>query len=415
MLCRFSFENYKAFKDEALLDLSAETIKEHQESLIIDGQDQEKFIPVVAIYGPNAGGKSTVLEALDFLRIFAVRAIAVTKMHEEDERYDSVVKKLEREKFRDRYHMFSAECKDKPIWFDLIFRKEGKQFCYQLSLLRGEIIRENLYFQIVGEKKVTLVFERSGEECVLGEAIEDISVEKVNNNMPLLAHICINYDVDVINTVVNWFLDMEVINYDNPRNERSIIMPGMQAGREKVFRMLKDMDIQIEDIRFEKDIDGNILNIYTKHRMQDGNICEILFEEESSGTRKLFSCLAMIISCLSKGKLMVIDELDAKLHPKLLQYIVELFTNPESNRKGAQLLLTSHDITTMSSRVFRRDEIWFCAKNPLGASKLYSLADFRKENGSQIRNDEAYGKRYLEGRYGADPYIRKILDWEDDE
>ena len=129
----------------------------------------------------------------------------------------------------------------------------------------------------------------------------------------------------------------------------------------------------------------------------------------------MFSFLGECISCLEEGNLILADELDAKLHPKLLEYIIALFTNPKSNQNGAQLLLTSHDITTMNPSVFRRDEIWFCARNPMGASKLYSLISFRKENGQQPRNDEIYGKRYLEGRYGADPYIRKILSWEEGE
>ena len=138
---------------------------------------------------------------------------------------------------------------------------------------------------------------------------------------------------------------------------------------------------------------------------------EIPFEEESSGTRKLFSCMARILDCLRDGTLLIADELDAKLHPKLLQYIIELFTDPKSNRKGAQLLFTSHDITTMTPEIFRRDEIWFCALDPQNASRLYSLISFKKENGKTPRNDESYSKQYLEGRYGADPYIRKILDW----
>ena len=93
------------------------------------------------------------------------------------------------------------------------------------------------------------------------------------------------------------------------------------------------------------------------------------------------------------------------------KYIIELFTDPKSNKKGAQLLLTSHDITTMTPEIFRRDEIWFCALDPQNASRLYSLISFKKENGKTPRNDESYSKQYLEGRYGADPYIRKILDW----
>ncbi len=111
--------------------------------------------------------------------------------------------------------------------------------------------------------------------------------------------------------------------------------------------------------------------------------------------------------------MLVADELDAKLHPKLLRYIIELFTDPKSNKHGAQLLVTSHDITTMTSEIYRKDEIWFCALNPYQASKLYSLVSFKNEKGQDLQKNEAYGKQYIEGRYGADPYIRKILDWED--
>lgn len=411
MLCQFSFGNYKVFKDEAVLDLSAETIKEHQGSLITDKVDQEKFLPVAAIYGPNAGGKTTVLDALVFVQFFVLRTIIVAKMQENDDKFSSILRSFDAMTVKDRYHKLSADCRETPTWFDIIFRTEDRQFRYQLSLIQGTVIKENLYVQEIGDKEVCLIFERSEDECVLGTEIEDISVERVNNTMPLLAHIYINYDIDVINMAVSWLFDMEAIDYDDPEKELSVLIPSAKSDRKKLLSMLKEMDIQIEEVHIKKDLDGNVQNIYAKHRMQDGNICEIPLEEESSGTRKIFSCLARILSCLEDGSLLVADELDAKLHPKLLQYIIELFTNPQSNKKGAQLLLTSHDITTMHPNIFRRDEIWFCARNPFGASMLYSLASFRKENGAQPRNDEIYGKRYLEGRYGADPYIRRILDW----
>ena len=121
-----------------------------------------------------------------------------------------------------------------------------------------------------------------------------------------------------------------------------------------------------------------------------------------------------ILYSLLKGGILVVDELDAKLHPKLLEFIIQLFTNKETNKKGAQLILTSHDVSTMNSDVFRRDEIWFCALNPDNVSMLYSLYSFKKEDGTKTRKDESYGKRYLEGKYGADPYLRKMIDWEDD-
>ena len=207
-------------------------------------------------------------------------------------------------------------------------------------------------------------------------------------------------------------MNIDFLDYDDPERERRIILPNAKKERAKLFEMMQKMDINICDMREEKDANGKIIGIYVKHILENGKIYEIPYEEESSGTRKIFSCLARIMKCLKNGTLLVADELDAKLHPKLLQYIIELFTNTKNNKKGAQLLLTSHDITTMSPEVYRRDEIWFCALNPQNASKLYSLVSFKKENGQIPRNDEAYGKQYLEGRYGADPYIRQILNWE---
>lgn len=415
MICQFIFENYKAFKNEAILDFSAERIGEHESSLIVDKYNKEKVVPVIAIYGPNGGGKSTVLEALNFLRDTILRVIVLTKLHDDEDRYEVAIRKLASITSREVYYKLSSECKELPTKFDIMFCTKGKKFRYQLSMMKNRVVEENLYLQEAGADEVLLIFERSADECILGEEIEDIAVEKVNDTMPLLSHIAINYDIETIDTVVNWFANIEMLNYDNPRSEKKILLPKSDDKRKRLFEMLEEMDILIKDIRMEKDLDGNIENVYTKHMMENGEVCEMRLEEESSGTRKLLSCLAKISNCLEEGNLLIADELDAKLHPKLLKYIIELFTNPRSNKKGAQLLLTSHDITTMNHGVFRRDEIWFCAKNPFGASKLYSLASFRKEDGTMIRNDEAYGKRYLEGRYGADPYIRRIMNWEDSE
>ena len=113
-----------------------------------------------------------------------------------------------------------------------------------------------------------------------------------------------------------------------------------------------------------------------------------------------------------EGRLIVVDELDSKLHPKLLRYIISLFTDRRINRNGAQLLFTSHDVSTMRNDVFRRDEIWFAALDAEASSELYSLVELRGENNQRINNTAAYDKQYLAGRYGADPYLKRMLDWE---
>ena len=106
----------------------------------------------------------------------------------------------------------------------------------------------------------------------------------------------------------------------------------------------------------------------------------------------------------------MIDELDAKIHPVLLKYLIMTFSNMEKNKKGAQLIFTSHDLSTMNSEVFRRDEIWFVAKGNHQNSKLYSLVEFKNEKGESVRKDAKFDKQYLEGKYGADPYLRKIIN-----
>lgn len=411
MLSQFLFSNYKSFKSEAFLDFTAESIKDHEKSIIKDRTDGERFLPVLAIYGPNGGGKSTVLEALQYLSVLLLRPFIMSQLQNNTE-YESIIKRGSEMKIREKYHKFDPECKDTPINFDIMFRTRGKQYKYQFSHVHNEIVEENLYRLILGEKDTDIIFERTANECVLGEELEEIPVEKIKSSMPLLSHVAINYDIEPVDEVMAWFMDIAFLDYDDPKKEKRIILPENKKERTKLFGMLQKMDINICDMREEKDTDGKVTGIYAKHILENGETYEIPYEEESGGTRKLFSCLAQIMECLKKGTLLIADELDAKLHPKLLQYIIELFTDTKSNRKGAQLLLTSHDITTMSPEVYRRDEIWFCALNPKNASKLYSLVSFKKENGLIPRSDEAYGKQYLEGRYGADPYIRKILNWE---
>ena len=171
--------------------------------------------------------------------------------------------------------------------------------------------------------------------------------------------------------------------------------------------MMNDMGIGITGYRFDQQSN----EFYLQRTMHD-TLYELPFSSESDGTRKLFAALPVILMALKEGRLVIVDELDAKLHPKLLRYVIRLFTNPEINKKGAQLLFTSHDMSTMKNSIFRRDEIWFAALDSENSSEVYSLSELRKENNDPINNTAAYDKQYLEGRYGADPYLKNMLSWE---
>ncbi len=410
MLCQFAFKNFKSFKDEAFLDFCAEQITDNNESLIID-RDGEKFLPIVSIYGPNGGGKSTVLEALGFLRQTIVKPVIASKINEDISAEEKQILSTSiEETSREKYHKFNELCERTPIEFEIQFRTKDIEYRYEISILKNEITRENLYYRLLDNEDVVIIFERTEEDCVVGDDIEFISVEKVKSSLPLLSHLASSYDIGIIDNVLSWFMSISYLDYDNPISDKRILVPKQPKEKTQFFSMLKEMDINITDLRIEEDAEGKLKDIFCKH-LVDGKEFELRIQEESSGTRKIFSCLARINTCLKDGKILVADELDAKLHPKLLRFIIELFTNPLKNKNGAQLLITSHDMINMNPEVFRRDEIWFCALNANNASNLYSLIAFKEENGKQPRKDAIYGKRYLEGKYGADPYIRRGLDW----
>ena len=179
--------------------------------------------------------------------------------------------------------------------------------------------------------------------------------------------------------------------------------------KQLVLDMIREMDLDIEDFRVEEREKGRI-DVFTQH-IVDGFTAELALSEESSGTKKLFGLLPFIAKSLVRGTTLVIDELDAKIHPVLLKYVIMLYNNMTINKHGAQLIFTSHDLSTMNSEVFRRDEIWFVAKGNAQNSKLYSLVEFKNDKGESVRKDAKFDKQYLEGKYGADPYLRRIIDW----
>lgn len=167
------------------------------------------------------------------------------------------------------------------------------------------------------------------------------------------------------------------------------------------------MGIGISGYRIDSEREDFLLQ-HTLH----GKTYELPFSSESDGTQKLFVALPVIWIALQEGRLIVIDELNEKLHPMLIRYIIRLFANPQINKKGAQLLFSSHNIFAMKNNLLRRDEIWFAELNEDNCSELYSLSELRDEHDIPIDYTVAYDKQYLDGRYGATPYLRNML-WEE--
>lgn len=402
MLCQFSVRNYKSIREAMTFDMQAAAIMEHKDR-IIQTKDGENFLPVSVIYGPNGGGKSNVLEALHTLDAKILRPLCATC----DKECDYKARKIPVEPFA-----FSEETKKQSTEFELFFRTKIAEYRYILHVKQDIVMYESLDRIKLDTGRRSALFVRKENEVELKGVFGKIKIsEEISENLPLLSYLGITYKKnEIISDVLGWFEDsIDFLNYGNPRQELRTAIAKTDEIKKLVLDMIREMDLDIEDFRIEEK-EENRIEVYTKHTV-NGYSTELTLSEESSGTKKLFGLLPFIARSLVDGTTLIIDELDAKIHPVLLRYVVMLYNNMGVNKKGAQLIFTSHDLSTMNNSVFRRDEIWFVAKGKEQNSKLYSLVEFKNTKGESVRMDAKYDKQYLEGKYGADPYLKKIIDW----
>ena len=308
-------------------------------------------------------------------------------------------------------YAYDEDSSHSPTTFCVVFEMVGYTYRYIMSVKNGEVIEEYLHRR-KPKGPVATLFERSNGEVELGSSLRRKGMSaKVDSMMPYLSFLAINYDIDSVDAAFRWFLQCYFLDYSKSRSEnRFYRLEEDDDLSKRVVGALNGMDLDITGIRYKTDEDDHIEGVYLTHEV--GGSIELELEDESNGTKKLLSLLPHVVSALEKGTLVVSDEMDAKLHPKLLRYLIRLFTNPETNPNGAQLIFTSHDMSTLNSSTFRRDEIWFAAKNDSGSSELYSLSDIVDAEGNRIRPQNAYDRQYLAGQYGADPYLRNMLKWE---
>ncbi len=402
MLCQFTVKNYKSIRDEVTFDMQAAAISEHEDRIIKD-YDEELFLPVSAIYGPNGGGKSNVLEAIYSLAFKVLRPLYAA-----GENNDRIF--FQKRSFIEPF-VFSKETKNKPTEFEIFFRTDTAEYRYILHVKKDMVIYESLDRVKLDTGRRSALFER-GEEIILKGAFSKLKIsDGLSATLPLLSYLGITYKKnEIVKDVLEWFeCGIEFLNYGNPVEELRVAASNSEDVKQLMLGMIQEMDLDIVDFRVIEDEDKQI-DIYTKHRVEGCEV-ELNLLEESSGTKKLFGLMPFIASSLLNGTTLVIDELDAKIHPVLLRHIIMMFNNMSINKKKAQLIFTSHDLSTMNSEVFRRDEIWFVAKGNVQNSKLYSLVEFKNEKGESVRKDARFDKQYLEGKYGADPYLKKIIDW----
>lgn len=403
MLCQFTFRNFKSYKNETILDLQAVNGQNFQDALLSSPNDKNEFLPVSVIYGPNAGGKSNVLSALNSVISLVMKPVLMFEN-----------KLIQYETVELTPFLFDETSSKEPTDFEIYFRPNNDyEYKYSISITNGKIEEENLYRRKLGKGgRITAIFERSSNRITLCASINKKNINlDVNEQMPYLSFLYINYKLEPVILAISWFQSCIIRNYANPVTERHLIIGGGEEFKKKLILLMNEVGINISNFEFvKKSDDERSYKIIFEHTV-NGKTYQLNINQESDGTQKLFNVLPLVLIALNEGRLLVIDELDAKLHPKLLKFIIMLFKNPEINTKNAQIVFTSHDVSTMKSSVFRIDEIYFACKLDDESSDLYSLYEMRDESGNHIHPSAAFDKQYLEGRYGADPYFRNIMDW----
>ena len=344
------------------------------------------------------------------------------------------IDKIDVEPFR-----LSTDTENQPSFFEIVFLLDSQQYRYGFQATDDRIITEWLYY--VPKSRETLLFKRDNDNINISNKKYDADdIKSKTRHNALFLSVSAQFNVNIAEKILNWLTNqVKVVSGADDRGYLGYTVQCLSENRNKheILQLIKQLDFGINDIQveaFELTIDSLpndipdelkklILKnnskgtlIRTAHRKFDreGNSSTQEFfdldSHESEGTRKVFALAAPLIDTLKNGKVFIIDEMDARLHPLISSEIVKLFNSNETNPHNAQLIFMTHDTNLLSNKLFRRDQIWFTEKNKYGATDLYSLAEYK------VRNDASFESDYIKGRYGAIPYIgnlTQILDSHD--
>lgn len=416
MLLQFNFSNYKSFANETTLDLTATGISELSHHVIHIGK--ERLLPVAAIFGANASGKSHVYQAFSYMRHMVLQSfsyggnMALSAVAE-----DAHYRKPPSFAFDQR--------RGEPVTCEvhIIDRGTKRLIIYGFSADDQGIVEEWLYERAKTAKKNRLIMYRDRAQKMLEmpgfSSSEQTNISTALEPEALVVSLGAKLKVEKCVRLLNWFIQCETIDYGHPGENlfRSTRIPQkFQSAevQEAVLKFLTSFDDSIKGFRVEEvppqeDANSPKYLVKTLHNALDSEgMIALDLGQESAGTLKLFSLYPSLVSALTHGSVIFVDELNARLHPLLMRNLINLFAHESSNPNHAQLIFTTHDTWHLANHSLRRDEIWFTDKQSHGESTLYSLAEFACEGGEKIRKDENYEKNYLSGKYRAIPTLKTI-------
>lgn len=417
MLVEFTVENYRSFYTKRSLILQAQGLKECTDNVAI--QLSNNILKTLAIYGSNSSGKSNLISALQTMSHTVLSSVKLND--DENLEYDPFL-------------LIQGE--KNPTMFEVIFIK-GK-YCYRYGFRYSleKIHEEWLFRKTTKRSSEQLLFIRNSEGIGVDEdnfPEGDGYQEKTNDNR-LYISLCAQLGGEISKDVISWFQrELNIVHGLNNQFYRSFtktVFHENQDSSQQARNFFKQLNlgfshlqtreedaklpdnlpadllqILARDIHGKKSIEvDSVHNIYNKKGTVCGSVNFSFEDRESAGTKKIFDLAGPIFDTLLRGSIIVVDELDAKMHPLISQHIISLFNNPTSNPNNAQLIFSTHDTHLLSQNILRRDQIWFTEKDNIEQSDLYSLMDITLPDGTKPRKDSNYEKNYIAGRYGAIPF-----------
>ncbi|MBS1634469.1 MAG: ATP-binding protein [Bacteroidetes bacterium] len=416
MIIYFKTSNYKSINEEVTLNFNAASIGEHTESNVIE-TDKFSLLKSMMLYGHNASGKSKILEALVYFRWFINNS--ATEKHSSEE--------IDVEPFE----LLQSSSK-KPSFFEISFLLGKQRYRYGFEADKKIIHREWLL-----ESKATKeypVFLRIGQDFEIDfkrfENSEEL--EKRTRKNALFLSVASQWNVQKAQKIDNWIESIFTVHglADEKYREYTLDLLKNDRYKQLINKFIQkadlgissidvvDVPIKLEDIlkqvpdelkgvfkeKFKERSETAVLAIHSKFddkRKIIGSVPFILDRSESEGTKKYFNLIGLFVKAILEGRLVVIDEFDARLHTLLSKAIIKLF-NSQKVKSNAQLLVASHDTALLDRNLLRRDQIYFVEKNEYGATRATSLVEYKP------RKDSPFDKNYLEGKYGGIPFIEDL-------
>jgi hypothetical protein len=421
MLVDFTVENYRSIKEPVTLSAvaqrqsSRQTTQDGKRKRVksdheispgypVKGWDIE-LLPVLAIFGANASGKSNVIQALDYLLLLMAHGNQQTLKFQKIFKYAKLTP----------FKLDSLWAKE-PTRFELRVAFDEAIYTYSLVLNQNHILSENLDYVLAETKRTRRLFHRNWDKNAKkfiwknGSDFAGVhtKLQQTIREDELFISLVARLELDVIKRLCSW---LKIRWFGIPLGKESYDLFTISSIEDseksvrtdfftQVLKLIKKFDTGISGIDIKKSLEEQAeYEIYALHNTSDGNKISWSFEEESLGTQRLFSLAYRMVVAIKSGGLTIVDELGTNVHPNIVRNIVRLFQNPKTNPKNAQLIFTSHDNTLQKNHLLRRDQIWFTQKRPDQSTELYPLTDFH------VRNDLAIDKAYLDGRFGAVPFL----------